>query len=280
MLEYDKVCRVLEQGKQICEKNGCELVASITTNGYLLSSERIAVLRKLNVNWMQITLDGSKETHDMRRVHINKSGTFDRILENVNLALQGGMNITLRINVDEGNIDDISDVLDGIPQELRSHVWINICNIFQNKEKLSVFHLLKDAIQKGYVYTNRRNKYIGCHACLKNAVIIDTDGAILLCSNTAQDEKRMGYLNERGNVCIERRVDFYKLHTVSARDNPQCRECIQLPFCIASCKYKRFRDNSECIGMNGGGLSVREQALLDFYSDLQNKCLVDKERAV
>lgn len=90
----------------------------------------------------------------------------------------------------------------------------------------------------------------------------------------------MGYLSEGGNVCIERNADYYKLHTMTARNNQQCRECIQLPFCIGSCKYKRLQDNSKCIGLNGGGLSVKEHALLDFYSDLQNKQLGDRENAV
>ena len=187
------------------------------------------------------------------------------------MVLREGIQVTLRINVDEENISDISEVIDRIPEEYRGFVQISICNLFQNIEELSTFHLMKQAIEKGYFYARRRNGYAGCHASQKNATVIDTDGSILLCSNTDADEKRMGYINDSGNICIERVEDYYHLKTLTALDNLECRECVELPFCISGCKYARFRDNMKCVEKNGDGLSLRERALLDYYYDLQRE---------
>lgn len=266
-LEYDRICNMLERAVEICRYNQCELISSAATNGYLLTEEKVKKLKELGLQWLQITLDGNREIHDKRRILANGEKTFDTILRNVELVLKQGIRVTLRINVDEENIYDISEVLDGIPQEYRSQVQISICNIFQNEVEFSTYELLKQAIEKGYAYAGRINRYVGCHASVKNAAVIDTSGDVLLCSNTDLQEKRMGYINNDGKICIERLTDYYALGNITALDNPECCECIELPFCISGCKYARFHDNNRCLGKKGDGLSLQERALLDYYYD-------------
>lgn len=269
LLEYKKMQYILEKANSICDKEGCELYSTIATNGYLLSDELLEEMKKCNLQLMQITLDGKRTVHDARRKLVDGSGTFEKILENINKALEYGIRITLRINIDEQNVGDISEVLEGIPLKYRSLVYISISNIFQNKELLSTYQLLKKALDMGFSYAGRENTYVHCHACLKNAAVIDTDGSILLCSNTKPEEKRMGYLDNSGQVRIERLADYYKLKSTTALDNPECRECIELPYCIGSCKYSRMQNNKKCLGRSGDGMMLKERALLDYYYDLQ-----------
>lgn len=271
LIEYERICTMLENVKGLCDNEHCELVVSAATNGYLLTLERVQMLKRLGLKWLQITLDGSKEIHDKRRVLANGNPTFDIVIENIIMVLKEGIQVTLRINVDEENISDISEVIERIPEEYRGFIQVSICNLFQNEEELSTFDLTKQTIEKGYFYARRRNTYAGCHASQKNATVINTDGSILLCSNTDSEEKRMGYINDSGNICIERIADYYHLKTLTALDNPECRECVELPFCAAGCKYARFRDNMKCVEKNGDGLSLRERALLDYYYDLQRE---------
>ncbi len=270
-LEYDRICSMLDTAKTICYNLNCELVSSAATNGYLISIEKVEKLKKLGFEWLQITLDGNRKTHDKRRILANGEGTFDIILKNIESVLKQGIRVTLRINVDEENISDISEVIEAIPEEYRGLVQISICNVFQNEKELSTYGLLKQAIEKGYTYAGRSNRYTGCHAGLKNATVIDTSGNVLLCSNTDSEEKRMGVISDNGKIRIERMADYYNLKTVSALDNPECRECIELPFCISSCKYARLHDNSKCLGKSGDGLSLEERALLDYYYDMQKQ---------
>lgn len=267
LLEYETICSLMEQARQICADCNCELIANITTNGYLLTSEKAKKLRDLNIVWMQITIDGKKENHDKNRMLINGMGTYERVFENILSVLSWGIHVILRINVNEQNISDVEDILDAIPEGWRRQVTIDICNIFQNKEKISTFRLLKKAIEKGYIYNNRQNRYIGCLAGVKSALTINADGSVLLCSNTSKGEKRLGYLGNSGNVCIERIEDYYEIHTISALKNPECQGCIELPFCMATCVYARTKCNTKCLGKRNDGLTLEERALLDYYYD-------------
>lgn len=270
VIEYKKMFYILEKVNEICSAEGTSVYSTITTNGYLLTDAMLEQMQKLNIKSMQITIDGNRTSHDARRVLANGKGTFVKVMENVNKVLQHDIKVTLRINVDAENIEDISEVLNGIDKKCRSQVFVSISNIFQNKEMLSTYSLLRQAIDMGYKIIGRENSYIHCHACQKNAIVIDTDGSVLLCSNTDSDEKRMGYLDIDGNVRIERLSDYYKLKSISALDNPQCRDCIELPYCIGSCKYSRMKNNQKCLEKRADGLTLKERALLDYYYDLHN----------
>ncbi len=270
VLEYKKMFYVLEKANQICASEGSSIYSTVTTNGYLLTDEILNNMKKLNIKSMQITVDGNHQSHDAKRKLADGRGTFFKVMQNINKALRYDINITLRINVDEENITNISEVLDGIDEDYRTHVFVSISNVFQNKEMLSTYTLLRKAISMGYKVIGRENSYIHCHACQKNAIVIDTDGSVLLCSNTDSDEKRMGYLDIDGNVRIERLSDYYKLKSISALDNPQCRDCIELPYCIGSCKYSRMKNNQKCLEKRADGLTLKERALLDYYYDLHN----------
>lgn len=76
------------------------------TNGYdlphyadLLAPERIGRL--------QITLDGYRDSHNARRRHCEGVETFDRIMENIGLALSKDVKVSVRINTDANNFDDV-----------------------------------------------------------------------------------------------------------------------------------------------------------------------------
>lgn len=231
---------------------------------------------QLGIRAMQVTVDGNRITHNRRRKMIDGRETFDIIINNVNTALRKGIRITLRMNIDEENKDDVSEVLEEIEPEFRNLVYVSIANIFQNKEMISTYSLLRQAMQKGFMVHDRWNHYFHCHACLKNAIVLDTDGNILLCSNTGAGEKRMGYLETDGRLCMEREEAYYKIKMLSARENAECRDCVELPYCIAGCKYQRMGQNNRCLGKQGDGLSLKERALLDYYYDQLHKSGIRK----
>lgn len=84
-------------------KRGYKFAA--VTNGYdldayfdLLSPEKICKL--------QVTIDGMKELHNARRVHYKYYDTFDKIIANLRLSLEKGVAVSVRMNVDNRNMDD------------------------------------------------------------------------------------------------------------------------------------------------------------------------------
>lgn len=68
----------------------------MVTNAYL--SNKIAeYVDDLKISALQITLDGTKETHNQTRCLKNGLGTFDKILQNIDILL--GKSKTVRISV-------------------------------------------------------------------------------------------------------------------------------------------------------------------------------------
>jgi uncharacterized protein len=65
------------------QARGVEMVASLITNGLLLTPEIVDRLTPFGLYGVKVTLDGDRETHDRLRSLRGGQGTFDRIIENV-----------------------------------------------------------------------------------------------------------------------------------------------------------------------------------------------------
>ena len=100
--------------RHICERAkdmGLEL--SGVTNGYDLDAY-IGLLEEFGFTHLQVTVDGVGKLNDRRRLHRDGLPTYDRILKNVALALEHGIDISLRVNVNGDNIDGIKALIDDL----------------------------------------------------------------------------------------------------------------------------------------------------------------------
>ena len=79
------------------------------TNGVDLD-EFVDLLDDDCVDHIQVTLDGSRNIHDKRRIFANGKGSFDIIIKNIELALNRNIKIFLRVNVDNENINDLPEL--------------------------------------------------------------------------------------------------------------------------------------------------------------------------
>jgi len=272
LMEFDRITELTEQFKSICSRNNCIYNAHITTNGYLLNDDIINKLKDLNITKAQITLDGTEEYHNQKRPLSDGKGTYKVIKENIINLLDGNPDFTivLRINVDNENIEYIEELFDIIPEQHRNRIEIALSNLFQAKKKINLYGLLKKAIDKTYNYSNTENTYQVCPACVINGFSIAPDCTVIPCTHAAEEGYHLGYISEDGKFIINDQSLYYKMKTVSVLDNAKCVNCIKLPMCAASCKFKRFKDNSTCIGNDGEGISMEERSLLHYYSDLKH----------
>lgn len=266
LLQFQRIERMILLLKNICEKNHCILENTMTTNGYLLNGDIVKHLGKLNFKQLQVTIDGDRKTHDSRRYQSNGKGTYDEIVKNLHLVLTTGITIILRINVDEENIEMAESILVEFPKEYRENIVVSIANFYQEDNKISVRHIYEKAIKLGYQYAGRWNRFAGCQVCYKNGIVVDTNAKIIVCAN-AVSEGELGYIDDDGNLHIENVPKYCKLKTVSALQNPECRDCLELPFCIATCKFWRLKDNTLCVGKRADGMSIEDMAKLDYLYD-------------
>ena len=66
---------------------------------------------------VQITLDGIDEYHDKKRFLQGGKPTFSKIIESIDLCLERGVQVTIRSNIDNINIDQIGALVDFYKQK-------------------------------------------------------------------------------------------------------------------------------------------------------------------
>lgn len=278
MLEYERICRIMAQVTMMCDKNQCELQAKMYTNGYLLNEKKIKRLQDVRVEELHITIDGDEEEHNSRRKDAYLQNTYKSVIDNIQIALKAGMKLTLQIHVDENREKESFEVLRIISRKYREMVIVKFFSAPWNSQSTSVYRYVLKALTLGYKCHERYNSFVQCRSCCSNSLIVDMDGTILLCSKAKSGEQRIGYLDEEGNVRIEKEHLLYKVRNISALDNETCRDCQELPFCMGDCGKVRNKNNAICVRRAKKGLTLEEVAWLDYYSDKMEKEKIEESK--
>ena len=94
---------------------GKALAAGPASFGAVTNGTELAAFEQLlgpgKIDSLQITLDGPPSRHDARRIHADGSGSFEAIARNITLALELGVRVAVRTNVDRANIGDLPELL-------------------------------------------------------------------------------------------------------------------------------------------------------------------------
>ena len=100
---------LLEQNMDIIKyiiKKFPDIEYRIITNGYNID-KYIDILKQAKIRWLQVTLDGNKETHDKSRFLKNeRKGTFDKLMSNIDLAIKNKIRIKIRMNINKNNYQE------------------------------------------------------------------------------------------------------------------------------------------------------------------------------
>ena len=93
----------------ISKSNESDLEVSIVTNGYFLE-EYVDIISKGRIREVQVTLDGTEESHNKRRFLKGGGGTFTRIVRGIDYCLEKGIDINLRMVIDKENISELPEL--------------------------------------------------------------------------------------------------------------------------------------------------------------------------
>ncbi len=250
--------------KIFCERHNVEFRTNATTNGFLLSEEKIRLLKKINMSCFQITLDGNKETHNKVR---NQSGrpSYDEIIKNITTICTFIPNakIILRINYTNDILKfDIRETLSLFPQQIRKNIRIDFQRVWQTRRERNTEDLLKGintASEMGFAPSVCNgfsvNKYHHCYVDKFNFAHINWDGKVYRC--TARDYSKeyvCGELGEFGNIVWNAGINE-RMFVQSNFDNEICLPCKLLPICTGPCfqnyrDYKEGKSNTFCFQKN------------------------------
>lgn len=267
LLGFDIIEKINRHAIERCKEKDVMFHCSITTNGYLLTDEVIAKLDELNVNNMQITLDGVAKYHDQYRPLRNGGPTFDVVYNNILKVLdRTKVEVQVRVNIDQDNWEMVRELLEYIPENYRkANLRIYFRNIFESaaesdsksdctsarqkrlysyKEIRKLYNL---AMKMGYkaTFPVLTTKDIYCESCIMNHYVILPTGKIARCTVGMEDDKVIGEITEEGIVDI----NFAKVADWMGRgpaDDEKCKKCKFLPMCLGGCRNQRIKDHVPC----------------------------------
>jgi uncharacterized protein len=239
----------------ISDKNNIEYFSHITTNGYLLTAKNLEKLRKFRINHLQITIDGPEDIHNKRRMLKNGKGTYKKIVENLKNAILCKMDITVRVNIDRGNIYNLKELfLDLQKYDILQNVKMSlglvgnfgkVCRSVE--DELLTFkeatNILKSCSLKKFLLKSKNSNYgrrpfpnlLGCIAQSKISLIVGPRGEIYKCSKTIGNEEEI--CGTIFNVNTEH-PNFQKWMNKDKLEVEQCLECSMLPICGGNgCPY-------------------------------------------
>jgi len=250
LLNKGAIYNLSEKFKALCKKHQAHYMADIVTNGILLDGETARKLKEeCNVATAQITIDGTKEQHDKKRVYLHGDSSFDIIVDNIG-ASREYLGIILRMNVDKDNVDSV----DALKKDFADRSWEGNphfapsrirddgnCNYdtscvltsedfakFETKQIETSYAADERNITK--VYPARKNYF--CGAQRLNSFVIDPEGRLYNCWNDVGiHDKSFGDVKKGYN--LNRNYTKWLLSTPP----PKCTDCQFLPICQGGCPY-------------------------------------------
>lgn len=248
----------------ICRKANIGYSANIITNGYLLNSKNSKRLSELNVNSVQVTLDGTKEVHDKMRPLVNGGNTFDKIMENLAAASEYFNGISVRINIDKLNKNNLREIFELVEIEsIKDRLILNLgritssgdCGIQNsclNIEGFSEVDLGFRELLKEYGHDVKRNnsypviKGNYCGADMKNSYVIGPKGDLYKCwMDLGNGDRTIGNMLD-DNLDITSNKVYFDYMMYDPTDDKHCVDCNLLSVCMGGCGYSRLMGQERC----------------------------------
>lgn len=236
--EYIKELRTLDT----------RVILVLITNGTLFNKENVDFYCK-NIDSIQVTMDGMRETHDKMKPYKNGRGSFDAILENIKLLSQHNVQeLTLRINLEQKTLESVYQFVDflcdnGINKYITATKFAPIFSTqnevlgcsHSNEESLSL-----EALGELYVYAARKGlktyKDFDSGLCvgkIQNGFTIDEKLNVYACPGVLYQESSAILANDDIVIRDEKWYQFLN-------DDPACiKSCEYAPICFGGCKWSK-----------------------------------------
>lgn len=284
------------------------------TNGTELHAYK-GLLGAGKISSLQITLDGPSTEHDKRRIYADGSGSFEKITENLTMALDLGVRIDVRMNIDRQNINQLPELAD----EIIARGWNNYKNFSayatpvtasnektdrkttfnswelnlalnemrQNYPEMKVIARPDDGL-KGLAreifknqqspLSNLKASYCGAH---NKMYIFDTFGDIYACWDKTGDKKiRIGFITEDSEVILNEELNqTWRNRTVIT--NPVCRQCRYAFYCGGGCAVQAMNQKGKlytnyCDGFANRFRASVAEAYLDHTAGIETAVKPEK----
>lgn len=281
---------------------GVHYSAHMTTNGYLLTADRLQQLVAWGCDQFQITLDGAGAQHDSNRPLATGGGTFDVVFRNLVAARNcvGSFQILVRVNFDAEAIDRLPRLLDLLAESLGSDErfslsfqpvgrWggpndalLRICgnpnDVEEELWEMAEARGLKASRRQSAILRPASREWV-CAAALPYAFVIGADGRVMKCTNKLESEAYnvVGRLRENGDLTLDEQLLARWVRPWYLTDSV-CRSCFLLPVCYAGfCPMVRVsgRHERRCPAAK----TRISETLRELFSDKQKQSASGRARS-
>lgn len=258
LLAYERVIVPLQERiVKLCNEMGVTFTASIITNGYFLTEEKLEFLFKNNgTKFVQITLDGTEEEYCQRKGTTKEA--FARVVNNIlNLSRyctenELNVKINIRLNVDNDNYEKIKQLVSAMREDNRFSEKIvfslarlrkyDFCKEYENccttDEYEKILYDFEDFIEKPPYIIEPKKTFCGQH-CM-NVFCVGARGELYKC------EHDFG-IKEHSVGHIESGLTYNKYFT-EFMEQPlpkKCVKCKLLPICMGGCPHTRLMNKGQ-----------------------------------
>jgi len=98
---------------------------ALSTNGTLISEDNIAAIAAVGYDYVGISIDGLRETHDRFRRRV---GAFDESLQAIRLCREAGIKVGLRFTLTQDNAHELPAVLDMLDELQLYKIYLSHLN--------------------------------------------------------------------------------------------------------------------------------------------------------
>lgn len=235
--------------KDLVAKN-IQYTSKMISNGYLLDEATVKKAVELwNLKKIQITLDGTEEIYNKVKDYVYKdvSSPFKKVLNNIESALKANLFVIIRINMDEHNADDISNLANLLIEHFSGYekLKVNVVRLFEDTST-EIMNRTAEERHKLIKRANELQHYINvnippfveeklvksyhepnsCMACTDSATIVVPDGHLGKCEHYVDSDFYGSiYSDEKDIRTIQR---FKERRSIS----PNCINCKYRSLCL------------------------------------------------
>ncbi|SCX95096.1 4Fe-4S single cluster domain-containing protein [Lachnospiraceae bacterium XBB2008] len=229
-------------------KDDFHIESKIVTNASLLHGEVIHKLVACNVRFVQISVDGCDDVYLKRKNYLDSQFRFSDLIENIRECLETEMHISLRLNFDKDNYDNIVELIDLVSSMFAgknismypAQLFGSNCNCFSDEKIGSAyFSLIRKIDERNMLPVKYRSikglHIIPCMAYSDNSIVIDAKGYLYHCEHdVGNSELSVGniYTGISDKRCSPNAIPLNSLFE-------GCKTCAFFPKCAGGCDATR-----------------------------------------
>ena len=274
------------------QKRGFKFAA--VTNGYEID-QFLNLLGPDGIYRLQISIDGMKEYHNQRRVHYRDHNTFDKIIDNIQLALEKGASILVRMNSDEYNADQYTELKQYLEKKgffkypkfrlylaiLKDNEEVTVSD-HERLDFLSIPSYIKkqqqqDQIQDTDIYKSIHDalinnrpihlKSIGC-AAQTNGYVLDPFGKIYPCWEVVGKNEYVEGVYSKNSVEWNEDIVRRWRYTNIGQKEP-CKHCKYALICGGGCPFLQMKGKDPTCGITRQSFDIAvNKAYADFIHNV------------